>query len=213
MINAGTQVLLNAGPDAAQLKCRVAEVEDGYLLIDYPIDSETGRTVFLVGGTQLDASFQVNDEAVYSFRTEVMGRVKRNIPMIRITFPGTEGLEKVQRRQYVRVEAALDAAIELNGKRSQHITADISAGGCALKLKSQFQLAGGETVQLVLVLPFEGGKRIYLQLQAEVLRIWEGKSDWIASLKFEDLNDRDRQHIVRYCFEIQRQNLRQSAAT
>ncbi len=205
MIAAGMQLLLKEGPDSAQLKCRVAETGDGFLLIDYPIDPVTGKTAFLSNGTVFDASFRINEEAVYSFRTEVAGRVKNTIPMIRITFPGEEKLTKIQRRQFVRVEASLDVAVLLDGVKRTFITTDISAGGCAIRLKNPPVFTGSERVSLVLVLVFGDGKRVYLQLDAEVLRVWERTDGRIASLEFIGLSDRDRKHIMRYCFEQQRQ--------
>ena len=35
----------------------IVEIEDGSFYIDYPIDAQTGKVVFLVDGTQLKASY------------------------------------------------------------------------------------------------------------------------------------------------------------
>lgn len=69
-------------------KCRLVERIGNDLYIDYPVNTITKRTVFLLDGTQLKVTFVGADSSVYLFESEVMGRVKQKIPMLILSYPG-----------------------------------------------------------------------------------------------------------------------------
>ncbi|MCA1054661.1 flagellar brake domain-containing protein [Rossellomorea aquimaris] len=184
-------------------RCRVVELGTEGIYIDYPLHTKTGKTAFLIDGTQLKASFVYNEQTVLTFETEVLGRKLANIPMIHIHYPGEEGLVKIQRRQFVRVEAIADVSIYCNDRYHPTITEDISAGGCAVLLKEGMDINRGERLKVLLVLAMQSGECQYLELTGSLVRVWEKNNKRIGSIEFYDLAENQRQLIMRYCFERQ----------
>ncbi|WP_421379278.1 flagellar brake protein [Bacillus salacetis] len=205
MLKIGTILTLEPvqAEKAEKYRCKVVEFNGSRLYIDYPVHTETDRTVFLIDGTQLKVSFVYNDTTVYSFETEVTGRKKSNIPMICLHYPGSNELVKVQRRQFVRVDAAVDAAVITPRVSYPTITTDISAGGCAVKVQKNQSYEAGMEVEIILVLPMQTGEYHYLNVPCRVVRIWDKSTNRIASLEFTELKDLQQQNILRFCFERQ----------
>lgn len=188
-----------------KFRCKVVEKQDNILFIDYPINTETKKTAFLVDGSQFRAIFHAEDNTNYAFKTEVLGRKFGNIPMIMISCPPDEEFIRIQRREFVRVPTPADVAVEYNNQHYQYVTEDISAGGLALQLKSNeyIPFQEGDSISLTIVLPYTNGDIRYVQTAAEVIRIFEKNHVKLASIQFTDTDDTDKQYIVRFCFERQ----------
>ncbi|MEG0259027.1 MAG: flagellar brake domain-containing protein [Lysinibacillus sp.] len=184
-------------------KCKVVEQKDNVIYIDYPINEFTKKTAFLIDGAQFRASFQTDDKESYVFPTEVTGRQAGNIPMILLSCPEDEEFIKIQRREYVRVETPVDIAVTFNEMSYQLVAEDISAGGLALHLKGDVAFGDGDTIQLLIVLPFSNGEIEYVATEAMVIRIFERDGTKIASIQLTDTDEIDQQHILRFCFERQ----------
>ncbi|BDG46715.1 MULTISPECIES: flagellar brake domain-containing protein [Parageobacillus] len=196
--------------EGEQYKSKVEEIGDSYIHIDYPIHMKTGKTVFLLNGMQFKASFAGEDNGIYLFETEVIGKVRQPIPMVVLSYPGTDKLVRVQRRQYVRVEANTDVAIhplQQEFAPFTTMTTDISAGGAAIVLPQpqQKQLFPGMVVETWLVLAMRSGEYHYLKLKAKIIRIFQAENSDIykASLQFFDVSPQDRVLLIRYSFERQ----------
>jgi c-di-GMP-binding flagellar brake protein YcgR len=211
MIKIGDTLILEStnGEEVHEYKCKVMDIFPNYIHIDYPINTKTGKTVFLLNGMQFKASFVGKDHSLYLFDTEVTGKVREPIPMVVLSYPGEEQLVRVQRRQYVRVEANVDIAIHpLHGEFSPFttVTTDISAGGAAIVLPKQFkQLSPGIVVEAWLVLQMKSGEYHYLQLPAKMIRIFqvEHSDVYRASLQFLKMTPQERVLLIRYSFERQ----------
>ncbi|MEL4024617.1 flagellar brake protein [Lysinibacillus endophyticus] len=202
----GTSLILeatNTDKDVDKLRCRVVEQVDNVIYIDYPVNTITNKTAFLVDGAQFRATFTTEDKVSYAFNTEVIGRRKWHIPTIMLLCPPAEEFEKMQRRQYVRIRTAADVAVEYNNIFCQYVTEDISAGGMALKLTSAPPFEAGERIHTTIVLPYNNGDIKYVKTDANVIRIFEKNNQTLASLQFTDTDDIDKQYIVRFCFERQ----------
>ena len=134
LLSIGTIIVIDKDftKDSEKFKSKVVDIGDGFVMIDYPTHIETGRTAFFMDGTQLHVTFIDNMKMSYAFRTEVGGRLNKGIPMIKLSYPGDEQLIKIQRREFVRVESAIDIAVEKDGRFTQFVAADLSAGGVAL---------------------------------------------------------------------------------
>lgn len=207
LLSIGTIIVIDKDftKDGEKFKSKVVDMSDGYVMIDYPTHIETGRTSFFMDGTQLQVNFTDSTKISYAFRTEVSGRLNKGIPMLKLTYPGDDQLIKIQRRQFVRVESAIDVAVEKNSLFSQYVAADLSAGGIALFLSNFTTLVAEEVVSLTIVLPFNSHDIKYVKLSAKVVRVWEKDGRIIASLEFEKVNAFVRQSIIRFCFERQLQ--------
>lgn len=188
-------------------RCKVVEISGNQIYIDYPVNLETQRTVFLLDGTQLKASFIAKNGSVYLFQTEVMGRLKQNIPMLKLYYPGEEHLIKIQRRQFVRIEAPVDVAVHpINNEFEPFttITEDISAGGAALILPKNHLFHNGDTFYLWMSLPMNSGEYHYLKLKSKAIRLIENKeTNNLLSIQFLETSGQEKQLLLRFCFEKQ----------
>ena len=188
-----------------RFRCKVAEVTDEGIFVDYPVNTLTKKTAFLVDGMQFRVTYSVDNLHSYAFYTDIIGRrVIGNIPMMILAKPDPTTIQKIQRREYVRVETQVDIALTVEGKHYQYVTEDISAGGVAIKLRHDLTtLKEGMKVQATIVLPFADGSISYVTTDANVVRIFEKEPMYLASVQFTDTDDLDKQHIVRFCFERQ----------
>lgn len=208
----GTNFILEAINEEApeRYTCRVVDIVDGEIFIDYPIHSVTKRTMYLTVGDVFRVMFVDDKKVAHAFRTVILGRKKANIPMLKLAAPTDEDIEKIQRREYVRVETAIDVAMRYDNQFYQFVTADVSAGGIAIYLNRALPLQADDEVELTLVLPFakeEDGTH-YVHVNGKIIRIIEKDEQKIVPIQFIDTDDIDRKLITRFCFERQLINYR-----
>lgn len=186
--------------DSEKYKSKIIDVGLDFVMIDYPTYVENGKTAFLLDGTQLLISFTDKTENLFYFKTEVSGRRRDGIPMLKLSYPGDDKVVQIQRREFVRTEVALDVAVLKDGKYTKLVTKDISAGGLGLNLYNAMY-TGKDQLSLIIVLPFKNKEIKYIRTKAEVIRISENPNKKVASVQFIGINLTDRQWIIRYCFE------------
>ncbi|SFK01032.1 c-di-GMP-binding flagellar brake protein YcgR, contains PilZNR and PilZ domains [Halobacillus dabanensis] len=194
--------------ESHRYKCKLVDYDLNNIYIDYPIHMETGRTGFFLEGTQFHASFVGRDQSVYWFKTKVVARKKMNIPVIALPFPGMDELRRIQRRKYVRVEASVDVAVEGEHAAFPTVTQDISGGGLMILQPAGDLLIQGEIIQLTVVVPMNSGDTHYREMTGKVIRTIEANETQPArvSVEFIEIPEKDRQLIIRYCFEQQMQS-------
>lgn len=191
-----------------EYRCRVTDIEPGKLYIDYPINMETNRTVYLLDGMQVSASFidPKSSSAVYLFQTEVLGRERKNIPMLILHDPGIQEYMRIQRRKFVRVNTPVNVAVHREGNPPfATSTEDLSAGGLAVAIPRQTQLSKGESCLLFLSIPMQSGEQFYLEVEGKVVRVYEDEKSekQIASIQFMNIQSADQQVLMKFCFERQ----------
>jgi c-di-GMP-binding flagellar brake protein YcgR len=219
VLNIGAVINLETKDEKVEtLKCKLVERRGNHLYIDYPFNPKTGRTAYLMIGTELIASFVNKDQNLFRFQTEVTGRVKDNIPMISLTYPGDEQLIRVQRRQFVRIDTTLDIAIHPKSNEFQPFTAfttDISAGGSAIILPKSTKLKQGQEILVWFSLPFQNETIEYIKINAKIIRFiaTENESFLKAPLQFIDIDEETRQTVIRFCFNQQIQMRRKGLVT
>ncbi|WP_077213820.1 flagellar brake protein [Bacillus dakarensis] len=209
MINIGDVLTLEVkfSDKLEKYKCKLAERKGQHLYIDYPINLQTNKTAFLIDGTQLKCSFVDKTGSVYLFETEVLGRVKQNIPMLILSDPGSERYIKIQRRQYVRVETSVDIAVHPTSfefKPFVTVTDDISAGGAAIITSNKINLNSGMKINCWLVLPMQNGEYHYQQFHSKIVRVIpldERRNK--VSIQFLEVSPNDRQMLLRFTFDRQ----------
>ncbi len=202
---------LKSSHEKETYKCRLVDRNGDHFYIDYPISLKTNRTAFLLDGTKLTATFIGHDgSSIYSFESEVEGRIKRNIPMLMISYPGDKNVVKIQRRQFVRIDTAVDIAIhplEYEFAPVTAITMDISAGGATVLTPAETGLKAGMTVQTWLVLIMQNGDYHYMKLQSRIVRNTPySETRNKVSLQFIDTTSGEKQMLLRLCFERQLEN-------
>lgn len=191
-----------------KFRCKIVETSDGIIYIDYPVNTVTKKTAFLIDGSQFRATFNNEAKQSFAFRTEVLGRKAGNVPMIMLHCPPEEEFIKIQRREFVRVETPVDVAVEKGGIFRQYVTDDISAGGILINVTKGTNFKEGDSVNLLLVLSFANREIYYVNTVGYVVRIFEKDNKQLASIQFSDADDLDKQYIVRFCFERQLQKRR-----
>lgn len=210
MIKVGQTIHLELKvPDSDQklrYKSKVLDYERTFIYIDFPVDEQTRKPSFFMEGTEFRIWFAGKDNAVYSFETQILGKVDRGIPMLVLKDPGKESYLRIQRREYVRVETALDVAVHPKKRGSQPfttVTMDVSGGGAALVLQPNHKLKDKELLNLWIAIPFRVGGIEYVNTEAEIIRIIDDKTPIKCSCQFINIDEGDRQKMIRYAFEKQ----------
>lgn len=188
-----------------EYKSRVIDIGEDHIMIDYPSNIETGKTVFLMDETELLITFTDELKMSYRFHTRVQGRRLAGIPMLQISYVGDDKLIKVQRREFVRVDVSVDVAVEKDADILRLVTTDLSAGGLAVNLSTADLLQEDDLVSLLIVLPFAQREIEYIRVKARVVRVFERDQRHIASLEFIELPGKERRNIIQFCFERQLQ--------
>ncbi|MBM7569808.1 flagellar brake protein [Aquibacillus albus] len=211
LIKIGTPLILEwkKNQEVERYRCKVVEQTESFIYIDYPINEKTGRTEIFSVGTEFSASFVGQDNSVYRFHTEIKEKKLINIPTLMLDYPIND-LERIQRRKYVRINASVDTAIhdpENNLAPFTTVTHDISGGGVSIVIPNGngYEFEEGKLLNVWLVLPLESGSYVYIYSTSRVIRVHhrgEGKKN-ILSLQFDSIKEKDRQHIIRFCFEMQ----------
>ena len=186
--------------DSEKYKSKIIDIGLDFVMIDYPTHIESGETAFFLDGTQLLISFTDKMKNSYFFKTEVNGRRIEGVPMLELSYPGDDQVIQIQRREFVRTEAALDVAVLKNGKFTKLVTEDISAGGLGLNL-SGTAYNEKDHLSLLIVLPFKNKEMKYIRTEAEIIRISVMSNREVASVKFKEISLSDRQRILRFCFK------------
>ncbi|ARK30286.1 flagellar brake protein [Halalkalibacter krulwichiae] len=189
-------------------RCRFVDIESNRLIIDYPIDEETNKPSYFFDGTEFRAWYIAEDDAVYSFNTEIVGRRKGHIPVLLLKDPGKENYIRIQRRNHVRVETAVDVALHpINQEFSPFTSAtiDISGGGCALIIPQGNSLPQNGELTIWLILHLQSGEISYVKARCRIIRIVKPREDARerVSLQFIEMDKQDREKIIRFCFERQ----------
>ncbi|WP_163969874.1 flagellar brake protein [Oceanobacillus halotolerans] len=189
--------------------CKVIDKNKDFIFIDYPIHSKTKRSKKFPVGSVINVSYVGSDNSVYTFTSEITKQVESDIPALAFDKPQKKDISRIQRRRYVRVETAVDVAVQLKSSETPAfttVTNDISGGGASIVLPKGTTLKGDEFIELHLVLPMVSGEYYYIDTEAKIIRINhnEGSID-TASLSFDNIQQQDQQYIIRYCFEKQRE--------
>lgn len=186
-------------------KSRIIDLTDKLLCIDPPINEKTRKTVYFQPDTVLKVMI-FDGSKVYRFISKVIERRSGQLPMLILEIPNENEFSQIQRRNFVRIETNLDIAIHSDNDTFlpfTTLTADIGGGGVQVILPDEHLLTIGDLLELYIVLPFQSGKRHFVKVKGEVVRIFEDKhtNKTKASFSFINLTDKMREPIIRYCFE------------
>jgi c-di-GMP-binding flagellar brake protein YcgR len=189
-------------------KCKVEDLSPNSITVTYPTNIETNKTEFFLDGTPFNCEFSSKDKVAYRFSTELRGRKKNRTPLLILSYPGHNKLTRVQRREYLRVEKSVDIAVHPTDESFTPfvaVTLDISAGGMSLILPQNHSLKAGQELLCWIVLQMQSGDNYYFKQKCKVLRILAPKDAERdkAPVKYIDINETDRQQMIRYCFEQQ----------
>ncbi|KIN52106.1 cyclic di-GMP receptor DgrA [Bacillus subtilis] len=207
MIEIGETVLLEyiEENELKKAKSKAVSIENNELLIAYPVDVVTGRTVILHNDMEVTVEFVGKDEVPYRFISRIKGKVKDKLQMICLEVPPREKMKRIQRRQYVRTDAVLDVQIQPgNEEEIRTLSYNISAGGIAVVLADGLSFQSGESLRLIIRLPEEEHTR-QIETEAVVRRIFNdpksGKRK--MTLEYSEIAAGDQQALLQYCIRRQ----------
>ncbi|OEF96029.1 flagellar brake protein [Desulfuribacillus alkaliarsenatis] len=196
--------------DKKVYKARIADIKDDCLYFEMPFNEETKRIEAPEQGIKLRVWFQTPDKTKAYFDTSVLGRVQENIAMLIVEKPNSKSIYKKQRRDFVRVPAIIEAALEVITKEGPIKiickTEDISGGGFSVKFNSSIKLQTGQKAKVWLVMPKKNKKIAHATGEAEIVRVRYPEDSrhlaW-ASFKFTKIMEGDRSKVIQFTFEKQ----------
>lgn len=192
--------------EAKQLyRARVADVEKDTYAIEIPIHEKTGRLKHLNINDTLSAQYNIDGGVKIYFNSTVLGFKEDTIKLVIIEKPSRDLMTKVQRRNYLRVPAELEVAVQVNGHfRFTALTEDLSGGGISFVCDAEYQLQAKDILSCWLLLQFKNDTLDHVNFTGETVRVKQlGNNKQLAMVKIIDIHDADRQKIVKYCFERQ----------
>ncbi|MFB8735038.1 flagellar brake protein [Bacillus sp. SL00103] len=103
------------------------------ICINYPADKETGRTIYLNQQTEITVFFSMKKPNSIQMHKRSHRQEERRYSMIVISIPPKEEMIRLQRREYLRVDTMVKAAITQTGEESfDTFIVNMSAGGLAI---------------------------------------------------------------------------------
>lgn len=190
-----------------KFRSKIIEKNVDYLFIDYPINMESEKTSLLPIGTKLTASYLGDGEHLYRFQTTIQKRVHLTIPALVLNRPNSEAIKIVQRREHVRVKAAVDVAVHCPANTFSPfttVTVDISGGGLSLITPKEVNLQPKQEIIVWIVLPMKSGEIKYFDLEGEVVRSTSKEPEIpTTSVQFISPSHMVEEQIVKFCFEKQ----------
>lgn len=158
-----------------------------------------------------------------AFDAKVVGRDLQQVAMLILTRPETKGIYRQQLRDFVRLEVNLPLEYVLSSHAQEpNPDPDSNAGSKLAPSQEQKPLAEGRTVdlsgggaQIITQEAFRVGSKLDLVLhlpkqvvfaEAEVVRQigHDTPDEFSLGVRFTAIEEREREHIVRYIFSEQR---------
>ena len=182
-------------------KSRVEEVQSAHLVIAMPMSH--GAVISLREGDYFQAKLIIG-QLGYQFTSKFISRRLAPLPVWIIAWPSS--VTKVQQRSFVRMGVVLPAQVVIKDpdggepERLEVLTRDISGGGLEVVLEKR--LPHGMQVLVLMKLPGEGAISIVGEV-ARVHKPLEDREIFWTGIRFIDIQERDRDCIIRYIFKKQ----------
>lgn len=191
-------------------RSKIIDRNDSEIIIDYPVDQTEYIELPIRTNSTIGIEY-IAKGSVYKFQAKVTRLIDAPIMSFAIDMPEKDEITRIQRRQYVRINIDVDVAVHYINSTSTPfttVTNDISGGGASIVVPNDLTLSSGEIVQLYIVLRSKYSPVNYIKTKAEVIRTTVSNEVRRASLKFQIEDEKERQDIIRYCFEVQREKLK-----
>ena len=193
------ELIVLDGVYKGQYRSRIEEVGERLLSIGAPFDQ--GELVPLREGTKVRVTFW-DESASYSFEGEIMQRIAVPIPLFILVMPDT--LEKVQRRDYVRIAVSFPVTFRMVTREGlsepyKAIMLDLSGGGMRFSTKEPVEIYSLLYAQFSLP-----NERLEIPVRVTRAEKIEDTKQYSVSVKFHEISERERDKIIRCVFDIQR---------
>lgn len=196
--------------DDKYFNSNVQDVTEEYIAISIPTNS--GEYIPLSKGAIIEVIYN-EEENFYKFRSSVIGRKFENIPILLIAKP-TE-VKKIQRRKYVRISLIstvkyinLKNQPKINPKTigsSEYIKAvlvDLSGGGMRVRVEEEIKLYDFLLVSLTI----NNEDTLIVGQAMRIIKDDEGR--FSCGLSFEFLDSATREKIIKYIFQLMREQMK-----
>jgi c-di-GMP-binding flagellar brake protein YcgR len=176
---------------------RIEEIGDKMIIA---MPTEKGVPIIPISGDLVVGKI-ITDNVPYKFTCKFIKPDKQEIPVLILSLP--ENIQKVQYRDFVRINCSIPVEIIYNDGQEDKITKtstrNISGGGIEVILKDKIEL--GREVDIKITLP-----TVSIETKGKVVRtILSDKKDDIfwSGVQFTQINEKDRQKIIQYIFQQQ----------
>lgn len=191
-----------------ELKSRVSDIAKDYIGLEIPLDPSTGKYKRLYPGDNLSLTFISEGGVKNYFQTTVVGYLEEQVKQILINKPDPDEITQIQRRNFLRMNARLETAVKIDENiRFIGITEDISGGGISFSCSKQLALQEHQSLSGWILIHYRNGDIEHAAYKGEIVRkkaLENGEQ--LIMVQFTDISDRERQKIIRYCFEKQLNN-------
>ncbi|NLN64279.1 MAG: flagellar brake protein [Clostridiaceae bacterium] len=215
-IGLGTKLELEIGDEDKEKLILVSQYEtydEKINLMEILVPFHEGRIYPIHPGTIMRVFFSKGKDT-FAFEAEAINReVQNNIAILRIT-PVTQ-IKKIERRAFFRMNYELEVRYRILDALS-----DEEAGEEGVFLKGQTRDISGGGFCILTGWEFEIGTRIeaFLKIETEVHCIGavvrskkireKGKILYDTGIEFKTIENRDRERIISFIFETQRERLK-----
>jgi c-di-GMP-binding flagellar brake protein YcgR len=188
-----------------EYKSRIADVTNELIVMQVPINEKTGKLKRVYEGDEMSAYYVTQGGVKNYFMTSVMGFTKDTIQLILIKKPDPDAITKVQRRSFLRMPAELEVAVCISDKlRFIAVSEDVSGGGISFICPSNAPVSAPLMISCWMLVSFENGGIEHVPFKGELVRLKPiDGGRHLAMVSFTEIHDRDRQKIIRFCFERQ----------
>ncbi|HEY3364734.1 MAG TPA: flagellar brake protein [Symbiobacteriaceae bacterium] len=209
-INQKVEFKVLHGPYASAFSTYVEDVDDRTIVVVRPMMG--GQPVPLTVGDPVRLEYAVENTARLAFPTRINGLDVRVLPVVLLAHPNAKTVERFQQRDFVRLEAVLNLSYTVRfvpGRAAPPTgtafsrTRDISGNGaqilCPAYYPSGTQLDMSLNVGEYLV-----------RVVGQVIRQFQppGTREVWTGVRFVAIDERDRDVIIRYIFNEQRERRR-----
>lgn len=188
----------------------VQDVTGEYIAISIPINS--GEYIPLSKGTPIDVIY-CEGENYYQFHSSVIGRKFENIPILLIAKPVQ--VKKIQRRKYVRIPLISEikyknlknqprtnpSTIE-SSEYTKGVLVDLSGGGMRVRVSEAIKLNDFLLVSLTV----NNEDTLILGQAMRIIKDDDGM--YYCGLSFEFLDSSTREKIIKYIFQLMREQMK-----
>ena len=177
--------------------------ENDIFLLETPIKQT--QLVLLINGSVVNMIYMHENLGMYSVDLEVVEKIRddNNIPLVRAK--KVSDIRKIQRRNFFRLLTSMDIAVrKINGVVLEDTkTVDISGGGIRLLSKQDFDIND------IVRLDFQLESKEF-SVDAKVVKIdyTDVRGAKEVSLQFIDILEKDRNEIIRFIFDKQREGIK-----
>ncbi|MGC8971019.1 MAG: flagellar brake protein [bacterium] len=183
---------------------RIEEINDDKLILALPF---IGTVPVPIRAGDRVVIYSATKDAVYGVVGEVIKRQLEPLPLLYVVITG--GIERVQRRNYVRIPILLNVMYRIKGKEKIYntYTKDVSGGGIKIILPEPLKIQDVLQGRLELLPP-----EFQIDFEGEV--VWIDKEEKVNNNKLEEIlyagveftliDEKERERLIRFLFCYQR---------